>query len=117
MMLWPPMVARHMPDAERGGGERERGNRLNDDERKCADGRDGESEHHQNRRVMALRPPAEADGEQHRRYGEACRRQAEGGAVSAERQQSVGRHRARQGDRHLQQKNAGDGGDEPQRRK
>ena len=40
----------------------------------------------------------------------------ERGAVGAERQQSVCRHRARHGDRDLQQEDAGDRADEPRRR-
>ena len=67
--------------------------------------------------MVPLGPPAEADGEQHRRHGEACGRQAECGAVGAEGQQSIRGHRARQRDRHLQQEDADDGADEPQRRK
>ena len=94
--------ARHVPDAQRGGGEREHGNRLHDNKGESTNGGDGEPEHHQDRRVVSLGPPAEADGEQHRRHGEACGRQANGGAVGAEGQKSIRRHRARQGNRHLQ---------------
>ena len=108
--------ARHVPDAQCGRGKRDGRDALSDDERKRRRGGDRETEAEQDRGVVLLGPPAEADGQQHRRDGEARGGQAERGAVGAERQEPVGRHRPRERDRHLQQEDAGDGADEPPRR-
>ncbi len=112
----PADGARHVADAERGRGDGHRADRLcnNEDERRP--GGDTKTEDEQDRRMVSLSPPSEADREQDRRDREARGRQAKEGAVGAECQQSVGRHRARQGDRDLQQEDAGDGADEPQGR-
>ena len=106
-----------MPDAECGRRDRDGPDLLCGDESERRRGTDTEAESEQDRGVVPLGPPAEADREHDGRDGEACSRHTDGGAVSAEGKEPVRRHRPGQRDRDLKQEDAGDGADEPQRRK
>ena len=108
---------RRMPDAERSRGDGDGPDLLCGNESEGRHRPDRKAEDEQDRGVVPLGPPAEADGEHDRRNGEACGRHADGGAVSTEREEAVRRHRPGQSDRDLEQEDAGDGADEPQRRK
>ena len=107
--------ARHVPDAQRGRTDRNGGDVLGNTRtnaasaamaRPPASGIAGWC-----RSVHRPKPTASSIG-----GSEARGRQAEGEAVGTEGQESVGRHRPGQGDRDLQQEDAGDGADEPRRR-
>ena len=106
----------HVPDAERGRRERHHRNTLGDNENECGQGRHTQSQNEKDRGMVPFGPASESDGEKHRRDREACGRQPERRGVGVERQQPVSGHRTGQGDRDLQQEDAGDGADQPRRR-
>src|SRR5262249_45976515 len=87
----------------------------NESETRCGPDREAGGEH--DRGVVPLGPPAKAHREHDRRNGEACRRHADGGGVSAAGKEPVRRHRPGHGDSDLKQEDACDGADHPQRRK